>query len=109
MGQTARSCKERKRIVVSIPASAELRKQLEENFKKNLPLMSKYSQAPKARRCMADEFKSGVDTKWLQESGVLAAKDHMTVKDYLQIESQLEEKLAKAREPALRVAQKLLS
>ena len=28
-----------------------------------------------------------VDTKWLQETGVLAAKDHMTVKDYLQIEN----------------------
>jgi hypothetical protein len=56
---------------------------------------------------MADEFKSGVDTKWLQESGVLAAKDHMTVKDYLQIESQSEEKLDKVREPALRVLRNL--
>ena len=49
-----------------------------------------------------------VDTKWLQETGVLAAKDHMTVKDYLQIENQSEEKLDKVREPALKVAQKLL-
>ena len=45
----------------------------------------------------------GVDTKWLQESGVLAAKDHMSVKDYLQIENQSEEKLDKVREAALRV------
>jgi ABC-type glycerol-3-phosphate transport system substrate-binding protein len=36
-----------------------------------------------------------VDTKWLQETGVLAAKDHMSVKDYLQIENQSEEKLDK--------------
>jgi hypothetical protein len=50
-----------------------------------------------------------VDTKWLQETGVLAAKDDMSVKDYLQIENQSEEKLDKVREPALRVAQKLLS
>lgn len=44
-----------------------------------------------------------VDTKWLQESGLLAAKDHMSVKDYLQIENQSEEKLDKVREAALRV------
>jgi len=49
-----------------------------------------------------------VDTKWLQETGVLAAKEHMSVKDYLLIENQSEEKLDKVREPALKVAQKLL-
>jgi hypothetical protein len=40
-----------------------------------------------------------VDTKWLQETGVLAAKDHMTVKDYLEIENQSEEKLDKFASP----------
>lgn len=49
-----------------------------------------------------------VDTKWLKESGVIAAKDRMTVKDYLQIENQSEEKLDKVREPALKFAQALL-
>jgi iron(III) transport system substrate-binding protein len=49
-----------------------------------------------------------VDTKWLKESGVIAAKDRMTVKDYLQIENQSEAKLDKVREPALKVAQALL-
>ena len=49
-----------------------------------------------------------VDTKWLEESGVIAAKDRMTVKDYLQIENQSEEKLAKVRAPALKVARALL-
>ncbi len=49
-----------------------------------------------------------VDTKWLKESGVIAAKDRLSVKDYLQIENQSEEKLEKVREPALKVAQALL-
>jgi iron(III) transport system substrate-binding protein len=49
-----------------------------------------------------------IDTKWLKESGVIAAKDRLTVKDYLQIENQSEEKLDKVREPALKVAQALL-
>jgi iron(III) transport system substrate-binding protein len=49
-----------------------------------------------------------VDTKWLKESGVIAAKDRLTVRDYLQIENQSEEKLDKVREPALKVAQALL-
>lgn len=49
-----------------------------------------------------------VDTKWLKDSGVIAAKDRMTVKDYLQIENQSEEKLDKVREPAVKVAQTLL-
>ena len=49
-----------------------------------------------------------VDTKWLQETGVLAAKDRISVEDYPHIENQSEEKLHKVREPALKVAQKLL-
>lgn len=49
-----------------------------------------------------------VDTKWLKDSGVIAAKDRMTVKEYLQIENQSEEKLDKVRGPALKVAQALL-
>lgn len=49
-----------------------------------------------------------VDTQWLKENGVIAAKDRMTVKDYLQIENQSEKKLAKVRAPALKVARTLL-
>ncbi len=49
-----------------------------------------------------------VDTKWLKESGVIAAKDRMSVKEFLQIENQSEEKLEKVREPALKVARALL-
>ena len=49
-----------------------------------------------------------VDTNWLKDSGVLAAKDRLSLRDYLQIENQSEEKLDKVREPALRLAQALL-
>jgi len=49
-----------------------------------------------------------VDTKWLREYGVIPAKDQLSVKDYLEAENQSEEKLEKVREPALKVANKLL-
>ena len=49
-----------------------------------------------------------VDTSFLRESGTIAAKDVMSVNDFLQIENQSEEKLDKVREPAAKVAQVLL-
>jgi hypothetical protein len=49
-----------------------------------------------------------VDTKWLRETGVTAAKDQISITEYLQIENQSEEKLDKVREPALKVAHNLL-
>jgi len=49
-----------------------------------------------------------VDTKWLRETGVIPAKDQMSVKDFWQIENQSEEKLDKVREPAQKFAQALL-
>ena len=49
-----------------------------------------------------------VDTKWLNEYGVLPAKDSLSVKDYLDAENQSEEKLEKVREPAIKFANKLL-
>jgi iron(III) transport system substrate-binding protein len=49
-----------------------------------------------------------VDTRFLRESGTIAAKDHMSVNDFLQIENQSEEKLDKVREPASKVAHALL-
>jgi iron(III) transport system substrate-binding protein len=49
-----------------------------------------------------------VDTKWLRETGVTAAKDQISIQEYLQIENQSEEKLDKVREPALKVAHNLL-
>jgi ABC-type Fe3+ transport system substrate-binding protein len=49
-----------------------------------------------------------VDTHWLREAGVIPAKDHLSVKEFLKVENQSEEKLEKVREPALKVAQSLL-
>ena len=49
-----------------------------------------------------------VDTSFLRESGTIAAKDTMSVSDFLQIENQSEEKLDKVREPASKVAHALL-
>jgi len=48
-----------------------------------------------------------VDTKWLNEIGVHPAKDQLSVKDYLEVENQSEEKLEKVREPAIKFANKL--
>lgn len=49
-----------------------------------------------------------VDTKWLRENGVIPAKDTMSVKDFLQVENQSEEKLDQVREPAAKFAQAIL-
>ena len=49
-----------------------------------------------------------VDTKGLREIGVIAAKDQMSVKEFLQVENQSEEKLDKVREPAQKLAAALL-
>jgi iron(III) transport system substrate-binding protein len=49
-----------------------------------------------------------VDTRFLKEFGTIAAKDVMSVNDFLQIENQSEEKLDKVREPATKVAHTLL-
>jgi hypothetical protein len=46
------AARKEQRIVVSIPTSAEFRKQLEEKFLKNLALMSKYSRGAEAPRCV---------------------------------------------------------
>jgi len=49
-----------------------------------------------------------VDTRFLRESGTIAAKDVMPVDEFLQIENQSEEKLEKVRKPAAKVARALL-
>jgi ABC-type Fe3+ transport system substrate-binding protein len=49
-----------------------------------------------------------VDTRFLREYGTIAAKDVMSVNDFLQIENQSEEKLDKVREPATKVAHAVL-
>ena len=49
-----------------------------------------------------------VDTQWLKEIGVLAAKDNLNKDQYIQLENQSEEKILKTREPATELARKLL-
>ncbi len=49
-----------------------------------------------------------VDTKWLKEFGVLAAKDGLTLEQYYRLENQSEEKVHKLREPGAELARKLL-
>lgn len=49
-----------------------------------------------------------VDTRWLKEFGVIAAKDILTPDQYPKLENQSEEKVLKVREPAAQLARKLL-
>ena len=41
-----------------------------------------------------------VDTKWLNELGVTAAKDALTIQDYHRMRNHLEDKYTKVRVPA---------
>lgn len=49
-----------------------------------------------------------VDTKWLRDTGVIPAKDHLSVKEFLQVENQSEQKLDQVREPAQKFAATIL-
>ncbi|HEX9444995.1 MAG TPA: extracellular solute-binding protein [Candidatus Binatia bacterium] len=49
-----------------------------------------------------------VDTKWMKEFGVLAAKDGLTLEQYYKMENQSEERIYKVREPGAELARKLL-
>lgn len=49
-----------------------------------------------------------VDTKWLRETGTIAAKDVMSPEEYWRVENQAEDKLDKVRRPAMKAAHGLL-
>jgi iron(III) transport system substrate-binding protein len=49
-----------------------------------------------------------VETQWLKEFGVIAAKDSLTPEQYPKLENQSEEKVFKVREPAAELARKIL-
>jgi iron(III) transport system substrate-binding protein len=49
-----------------------------------------------------------VDTKWLQEHGVRAAKDVLTVEQYHKVRNHLEDKYTKVRIPAAKFAEEVL-
>jgi ABC-type Fe3+ transport system substrate-binding protein len=48
-----------------------------------------------------------VETGWLRENGVIAAKDALTMEQYYKRENQSEEKINRLREPAAELARKL--
>lgn len=49
-----------------------------------------------------------VDTRWLKEYGVVAAKDFLTLEQFHKYENQSEDKIYKIREPGAAMARKLL-
>ena len=49
-----------------------------------------------------------VDTKWLQEFGVKAAKDVLTVEEYHRVRNHLEDKYTRVRRPAAKFAEQIL-
>jgi len=49
-----------------------------------------------------------IDTKWLKDYGVIAAKDFLAPADFYKYENQSEEKINKVREPAAAFARKIL-
>ena len=49
-----------------------------------------------------------VDTKWLKNSGITAAKDAMTIEAFYKRQNQSEEKIYKVRDPGSALARKLL-
>jgi hypothetical protein len=50
-----------------------------------------------------------VDTKWLQEHGVKAAKDVMTVEEYHRVRNHLEDKYTQVRIPSAKFAEQILN
>ena len=49
-----------------------------------------------------------VDTKWLKEIGVDAAKDVLTVEEYHRLRNHLEDKYTKVRVPSAKFAETIL-
>jgi ABC-type Fe3+ transport system substrate-binding protein len=49
-----------------------------------------------------------IDTRWLKEYGVIAAKDFLNLEQYHKYENQSEDKIHKIREPGAAIARKLL-
>ena len=50
-----------------------------------------------------------VDTKWLQEHGVQAAKDALTVEEYHRVRNHLEDKYTRVRVPSAKFAEQILN
>ena len=71
-------------------------------------LLSRDGQEVFARGMGVGSRRLEVDTKWLKDYGVIAAKDFLTPDQFYKYENQSEEKINQIREPAAVVARKLL-
>ena len=81
------------KLIVGIPPSTELRKQIE-------PLLS--------RVMLQSTRRVDVDTKWMVKEGVEPAKDFLTLKDYDQQRNYLEDKCVGIRLPSQKLAEAIL-
>jgi ABC-type Fe3+ transport system substrate-binding protein len=71
-------------------------------------LLSRDGQEVFARGMGVGSRRYEIDTKWLRDYGVIAAKDFLTLDQYYKLENQSENKINKIREPAAAFARKLL-
>ena len=71
-------------------------------------LLSREGQEVFSRGLAQATRRNDVDTRWLRETGTIAAKDVMSADDFWQVENQSEEKFDKVRKPALKAAHALL-
>ena len=71
-------------------------------------LLSRDGQEVFARGMGVGSRRLEIDTKWLRDYGVIAAKDFLAPADFYKYENQSEEKINKIREPAAAFARKLL-
>jgi len=71
-------------------------------------LLSRDGQETFARGMGVGSRRLEIDTRWLRDYGVIAAKDFLTPDQFYKYENQSEEKINKVREPAAAFARKLL-
>ncbi len=71
-------------------------------------LLSRDGQEVFARGMGVGSRRLEIDTKWLKDYGVIAAKDFLTPDQFYKYENQSEEKINKVREPAAIFARKIL-
>jgi ABC-type Fe3+ transport system substrate-binding protein len=72
-------------------------------------LLSKEGQELYTRVMHQSTRRLDVDTKWLQEFGVVAAKDVMSVEEYHRVRNHLEDKYIRVRIPAAKFAEQILN
>lgn len=71
-------------------------------------LLGKEAQEIFSKAMGAPTRRLDVDTKWVKEFGLMAAKDGLTLEQFYKMENQSEERIYKVRDPAAALARKLL-